>query len=115
MLQLSSKGTILGVTTRNPTDKELRTRPHVNCLSAYVWVPQNFCVPKSLRTAEDYISRKIGTVMIEGESPEFTNKDSARNSVYQINYISAMTSRMTGSVQVALIPSMNVSETNNTV
>ena len=89
--------------------------PHVTCLLAYEWDPKNDCVPKSLRTAEDYISSKIGAVMKEGGPPDFTNKDSDRNSVYQINYISAMTSRMTGSVKVALIPSMNVSETNNIV
>ena len=32
MFPLSSEGTILGVTTITPTDKELQTFPHVTCL-----------------------------------------------------------------------------------
>ena len=41
MLPLSSKGTILGVTIKNPTYKELQTFPHVTCLTAHEWDPQN--------------------------------------------------------------------------
>ena len=41
MISFSSKETILGVTTRNPTDKELQTCPHVTCLLEHGWYPQN--------------------------------------------------------------------------
>ena len=64
---------------------------------------------------EEEISRNIGAVMTEGESPDLTDKDSNINTVYQIYEISAMTSRMIVSVKVALIPSRNVSETKATV
>ena len=58
---------------------------------------------------EEEISRNIGAVMTEGGYPDLTNKDSDINLVYQMYDISAMTSRMIGSVKVSLIPSMNVS------
>ena len=53
--------------------------------------------------------------MTEGGSPDLTNTDSDSDSVYQIYDISAMTSRMIGSVKVVLMPSRNVSETKATV
>ena len=64
---------------------------------------------------EEYLSRNIGTVMTDGGSPDLTNTESDSNSVYQIYDINAMTIRMIGSVKVALIPSINVSETKATV
>ena len=115
MLLLSSKGTILGVTTRTPTNKELQTCPHVICSSAHEWDLQNYRFPKSLRTVEKEISRKIGAVMTEGGSPELTDTDSDSNSVEQIYDIGTMTSRMIGSVKVVSITSRNVSETKETV
>ena len=115
MIMLSSKGTIIGVTTRTPKDKELQTCPHVTCLSAHEWDPQNVCFPKSLSTVEEEISRKIGAVMTEGGPPELTDTDSDRDSVYQIYDNEATTIQMIGSVKVDLIPSRNVYETEKTV
>ena len=46
MIPLSSKGTILVVTTINPTDKELQTCPHFTYLLAHEWYPYNVCIPK---------------------------------------------------------------------
>ena len=60
---------------------------------------------------EEEISRKTGAVIREGGSPDLTDTDSYSNSVYRIYDIGTMTSRMIGSVKVALIPSSNVSET----
>ena len=115
MLPLSSKGTILGVTTRTPTDKELLTVPHDTCSSVHEWDPHNIRVPKSSHTMEEEISRNIGAVMSELGSPDLTNKYSDIDSVYQIYDIGDITSRVIGSVKVALIPSRNVSETKVTV
>ena len=53
--------------------------------------------------------------MTEGGSPDFTNKVSDIDSVYQIYDIWATTSQMIGSVKVSLIPSSNVSETKSTL
>ena len=39
MLTLSSKGTIIGVATRTPTNKELQTCPHVTCFLVHEWDP----------------------------------------------------------------------------
>ena len=82
MLQLSSKGTILGDTTRTPAYTELQTCPHVTCLSAHEWDPQNVCFPKRSHIVEEEISSNIGVVMTEGVSPDFADIDSYRNSVY---------------------------------
>ena len=115
VLPLSSKGAILGVATRTPTDKELQTCPHITCLSAHEWDPQNFCFPKSSRTVEEEILSNIDAVVTEGLSPDLYNIDSDINSVDQIYDIGAMTSQMAGSVKFASIPSSNVSETKLTV
>ena len=53
--------------------------------------------------------------MTEVGPPDLTNMDSDNNSVDQIYDIGAMTIRMIGSVKVASITSMNVSETKTTV
>ena len=82
MLPLSSKGTILGVTTRTPTDKELQTVPHATCSSAHEWDPHNVRVPKSSHTVEEEISRNIGAVMSELGSPDLTDTDNDSDSVY---------------------------------
>ena len=92
MLQLSSKGDILGVTTRTPTYKELHTCPHVTFSSAHEWYPQNVRFPKILCTVKEETSRNIVTVMKKGKSPDLTDTDSDRNSVDQIHDIGAMTS-----------------------
>ena len=49
---------------------------------------------------EKKIWKNFGTVITEGVS----NTDSDSDSVYQIYDISAMESRITGSVKIALIP-----------
>ena len=54
--------------------------------------------------------RNIGTVMMEGGSPDLTDKDSEISSVDQIYDIGTMTGRMLDSVKVSLIPSRNVYE-----
>ena len=115
MIIFSSKGTILGVTKRTPTDKELHTCPHVSCLSAHEWDPQNVRFPKISRTMEEDISRNIGAVMTEGGSTDFDDTESEINSVYQIYDIGAMTSLIIGSVKIALIPSRNIYETKATL
>ena len=79
MLPLPSKWTILGFSTRTPTQKELHMCPHVTCSSAYDWYPQNVRVPKSARTVEDDISRNIGAVMTERGYPDLTDTDSDSN------------------------------------
>ena len=115
MLPLFSKGNILGVTTRTPTDKDLQTCIHITCSSARGWDKKNVRGPKSLRTAEEEISNNMGALMKKGVFPGLADTGSDSNSLYQIYDIGAMTSRMIGSVKFALIPSRNVSETKATV
>ena len=92
MLLLSYKRTILESTTIKPTEKELQTFPHVTCLLAHAWDPQNVCFPKSSRTAEEDISRNICAFMREAGSPYLTNTDSDSDSANQLYDIGAMTS-----------------------
>ena len=92
MLTLSSKGTILGVTTITPTEKELQKCPHITCLSEHEWYPKNVRFPKSLCTVKEEISRNIGAVMTKGGYPDITNTESDSDSVYQIYDICTMTS-----------------------
>ena len=53
MLTLSSKGTILGVTTITPMDKELHTCPHVTSSLVHEWDPQNVRPPKISLNVEE--------------------------------------------------------------
>ena len=46
MLSLSSKGNILGVASRTPTDKELHTCPHVTCLLCIIGIHKMFGSPR---------------------------------------------------------------------
>ena len=115
MITLSSKGTILGVTKKNPTYKELQICPYVTCSSSLELDPHNFLFPKILRTVEEDISRKIGVVMTKGQYTDLANTESDINSVYQIYDIGDMTGQIIGSVKVASIPSRNVSKTKVTV
>ena len=115
MIPLSSKATILGVTTRTPTNKELQTCPNFTCSLAHEWDPQNFCFPKSSRTGEEKTARKTGAVMTEGGPHELTDTDSVRNPADKIYDIGAMTSQMIVSVKVASVTSRNLSETKATV
>ena len=65
MPPLSSKETILGVTTRTPTYKELQTCLYVTCSLVHEWDPHIVFFPNSSRTVEEEISRNIGAVMKE--------------------------------------------------
>ena len=58
MLLFYSKVTILGVTTRTSTYKELRTCPHVNSLSAHEWDPHNVC--RNLKSKYWFQTHKFG-------------------------------------------------------
>ena len=100
ILPLSSKGNILGVTTKKTTDKELQTCPHITCSSAHDWDPHNFRFPKSSCTVEDNTARDIGAVMREQGPPDLTDTESDSDSVDQIYDIGTMTSRTIGSVKV---------------
>ncbi len=72
VLPLKSKGTVLGVTTRIPTDQELQTcLPHVQLSSEHEWDPQNVRFPEASRTVEEEISRTVGEVATQGGSTEF--------------------------------------------
>ena len=115
MLPLYSKGIILGVTTRTPAEKELQICPHVTCSSAHDWDPHNVILPKSSRTVEDKIERKIGAVMTEVRSTELTDTENYSNSADKIYDIDAITSRMIGSVKLFSITSSNLYETKATV
>ena len=115
IIPLSSKVTIFGVTPRTPTDQELHTCPHATFLSAHEWDPHNVRFTQSLRTLEENISRNIGGVMTQGGSTDVTDTDSDNDSVDQIYKISAMTRHMISSVQVATIPSRNLSKIEATV
>ena len=115
MLTLSSKGTILGLTTRTTKDKELHMCPHVTCSLAHEWYPQNVSFSKSSHTMEEEISSNIGAGMMEVGYLELIDTDSDNDSVDQIYDIGTMKSQIIGSVKVASIPSRNVSDTKATV
>ena len=51
-IPLTSKGTILGVNSRTPTDHELQTCQHVQLSSDHEWDPQNVRFPEATRTGE---------------------------------------------------------------
>jgi hypothetical protein len=67
VLPLKSQGTILGVTTRTPTDHELQTCPHISLSSEHEWDPQNVRFPEASRTVEEEVSRTVGAVQTEGD------------------------------------------------
>jgi hypothetical protein len=62
---LSSKGTVLGVATRTPTDQVLQTCLHVILSSEHKWDPQNIWFLKASQTEEEELSRTIGAVMTQ--------------------------------------------------
>ena len=66
--------------------------PLVNCSLAHEWDTQTFRLPKSSRTVDEDISRNIGTVMMEGGSPELADTYSDSDSVKQIYDIGTMKS-----------------------
>ncbi len=103
ILPLASKGTILGVTTRTPTDQELQTCPHVTLSSEHEWDPQHVRFPKAVRTAEEEVSRNIGAVMTQGGNfdPVDTRDDDSTNRLLDIGN---MSQRLIASVRVKSIP-----------
>jgi hypothetical protein len=104
MLPLTSKGTILGVTTRTPTDNELQTCPHITLSSEHEWDPQNVQFPKAPCTVEEEIARTIGAVTTQGGVFDFVDiptDDTAGDRLFDIGTLSK---RLIASVQVRPIP-----------
>ncbi len=93
-LPLSSKGTVLGVATRTPTDQELQTCPHVVLSSEHEWDPQNVRFPRASRTVEEEISRTVGAVMTQ-------DRASTEDCVFDIGN---MSKRLVASIKVASPP-----------
>jgi hypothetical protein len=79
-LPLQSKGTILGVATRTPTDQDLQTCPHIVLSSEHEWDPQNIRFPKASRSVEEEVSRTIGAVENSGGNcPQRVRVDSVES------------------------------------
>ena len=62
-----NKGTVLGVSTITPTNRELHIFPHILLLSEHEWNPLNFHFPSSSRPFEEDISRIVGYINTQGE------------------------------------------------
>jgi hypothetical protein len=104
MLPLASKCTILGVTTRTPTDHEIQTCPHVTLSSEREWDPQNVQFPKASRTVEEEIARTIGAVTTQGGVLDFVDTpadDAAGDRLFDIGTLSK---RLIASVKVRPMP-----------
>ena len=114
-LPLHSKGTILGVTTRTPTDQELQTCSHVVLSSEYEWDPQNICFPQASRSVEEEVARTIGAVetfenfgtscpmMVRADST-----DSFEEHETPIFSIGALSRRLIASVKVRTVAEVGV-------
>jgi hypothetical protein len=99
-LPLTSKGTVIGVATRTPTDQELQTCPHVVLSSEHEWDPQNVRFPKASRTVEEEISRTVGAVLRQDgthHSIGDTNEDTT-NHVFNMGN---MSKRLIASIKIA--------------
>jgi hypothetical protein len=100
-LPLNSKGTVLGVATKTPTDQELQTCPHAVLSSEHEWDPQNVRFLRASRTVEEEISRTVGAVMTQdGASTEDPDND-AMNCLFDI---ANMSKRLIASIKVASPP-----------
>jgi hypothetical protein len=100
-LPLSSKGTVLGVATRTPTDQELQTCLHVVLSSEHEWDPQNVRLTRASRTVEEELSRTVGVVMTkDGASTKDPDND-AMDCVFDIGN---MSKRLIASVKAASPP-----------
>jgi hypothetical protein len=115
-MPLSSKGTILGVATRTPTDQELQTCPHIVLSSEYEWDAQNIRFPKASRSVEEEVARTIGVVgTSNGEVPEMdevsvdTFDDGKTESLFDIG---ALSRRMIASVKVRNVSQVGVEITD---
>ena len=75
ILPLMSQGTILGVSTRTPTNQELQSCPYVILLSEHEWDPQNVRFPKASRTVEEEVLRSIGAVQTQGGAYDVDDYD----------------------------------------
>jgi hypothetical protein len=103
-MPLKCEGTILGVTTRTPTDKELQVDscPHVILSSEYDWNPQNVRFPKASRTVEEEVSRTIGAVRTQGGNDDVDEcNDETKIKLLDIGDLSK---RMIASVKVKTVP-----------
>jgi hypothetical protein len=98
ILPLASKGTILGVTTRMPTNHELQSCPHVTLLSKHEWDPQHVCFPKALSTVEEEVSRTVGAVRTKGETYDHVDYKEGPNT--QLFSIGDLSQRLIASVKV---------------
>jgi hypothetical protein len=105
-LPLNSKGTVLGVATRTPTDQELQTCPHVVLSSEHEWDPQNVWFPRASQTVEEEISRTVGAVMTQDGA---STKDSDNDAMDCVFDIRNMSKRLIASVKVTS-PSRQVSQ-----
>jgi hypothetical protein len=100
-LPISSKGTVLGVATRTPTDQELQTCPHAVLLSKHEWDPQNVRFPRASQTMEEEIYRIVGAVMIQDRAYTEDPDNDAMDCVFDIGN---MSKRLIASVKAASPP-----------
>ena len=101
VLPLSSKGTILGVNTRTPTNAELQSCPHVPLSSEHEWDPQNVCFPKASRTVEEEVARTVGAVRTDDA---YNTTDWNDNNNDCLLHIGNILQRLIASVKVTSIP-----------
>jgi hypothetical protein len=112
-MPLNSKGTILGVITRTPTDRELQECQHVILSSEHDWDPQNVRFPKASRTVEEEVSRTIGAVRTQGgdyDVAESNNDEEIKlfdiGGLSQRLIASIKTTRQTSQVEVQDVPQL---------
>ena len=99
VLPLSSKGTILGVTTRTQTEAELQRCPHVLLLSEHEWDPQNVCFPKALRAVKEEVSRTVRAVPTK---EEYNHDESNNDTENRLLDIGELSQRLIAHVKVTL-------------
>jgi hypothetical protein len=104
-IPLTSKGTILGVNSRTPTDHELQTCQHVQLSSDHEWDPQNVRFPEATRTVEEEVSRKIGSIRrnqdVHGISEKLENYN--EDSEGRLLCIGDLSRRLIASVNISSI------------
>jgi hypothetical protein len=103
-MPLSSKGTVLGVSTRTPTDQELQTCPHITLSSEHDWDPQNVCFPKASRTVEEEVARKIGAVNAEGACSNLDDYEDDSEEQVLLYSIGSLSRRLISSVKIQTVP-----------
>ena len=103
-MPLWSKGTILGVSTRTPTDQELQTCPHIILSSEHDWDPQNVRFPEASRTVEEEVSRKIGAVNTEAACSNFDDYEDDSVDQVLLFSIGSLSQRLIASIKVRTVP-----------